>query len=122
MGGNDHFPIRDRPMGVTNDKSAATPGPCFLAGSLGHQYDSGRASRVPVSLHAPEFLVHRWCFIQALAGGGYQGGSFFLDQNPVWWVLFTLSKSCNDSGPSPHCLSCRQIVFFYKNPHTPRPA
>ena len=61
MGGNDHFPIRDRPMGVTNDKSAATPGPCFLAGSLGHQYDSGRASRVPVSLHAPEFLVHRWC-------------------------------------------------------------
>ena len=63
MGGNDHFPIRDRPMGVTNDKSAATPGPCFLAGSLGHQYDSGRASRVPVSLHAPEFLVHRWCFL-----------------------------------------------------------
>ena len=26
-------------------------------------------------------------------GEAIRGGSFFLDQNPVWWVLFTLSKS-----------------------------
>ena len=35
MGGNDHFPIRDRPMGVTNDQVRSHPRTMFLSGSLG---------------------------------------------------------------------------------------
>ena len=30
---------------------------------------------------------------ERLAPIGNRAGSLFLDQNPVWWVLFTLSKS-----------------------------
>ena len=34
--------------------------------------------------------------------GGLGGGSLLLDQSPVWWVLFTLSKSV---VPQKHCVS-----------------
>jgi len=40
--GRDHFPKRDR-RSVTNDKSAATLGPCFFTGSK-HQKADGRSS------------------------------------------------------------------------------
>ena len=47
-------------------------------------------------------------FIQFAPGRGYRGGSLLLDQSPVWWVLFTLSKSLG----ADHALPTADLRFY----------
>ena len=49
-------------MGVTNDKSAATPDHVLQRALYGTNILTAAPPRVPVSLHAPEFLVQQVVF------------------------------------------------------------